>query len=57
LTREEQRTLLAFAERTPLLTAERQVELAEILSGLSGRQGTAAVTELHAYASWLAQGR
>jgi uncharacterized RDD family membrane protein YckC len=57
LTREEQRTLLAFAERTPLLTAERQVELAEILSGLSGRRGTAAVTELHAYASWLAQGR
>lgn len=57
LTREEQRTLLAFAERTPLLTPERQVELAEILSGLTGRQGAAAVSELHAYASWLAQGR
>lgn len=57
LTREEQRTLLAFAERTPLLTAERQIELAEILSDLTHRQGEAAVSELHAYAGWLAQGR
>ncbi|WP_428624089.1 RDD family protein [Sedimenticola sp.] len=57
LTREEQRTLLTFAERTPLLTGERRIELAEILSDLTGQRGEAAVTALHAYASWLAQGR
>lgn len=57
LTRDERKTLLAFAERTPLLTAERRVELAEILSAVSGVRGESAVTRLHAYASWLAEGR
>ena len=57
LTRDERRTLLSFAERAPLLTAERRVELAEILSDVSGVRGELAVTRLHAYASWLAEGR
>ncbi len=57
LSREEKRTLLAFAERAPLLTAARRIELAEILADLSGQRGERAVAELHAYASWLAQGR
>lgn len=56
-TSEEKRTLLAFAERAPLLTAARRIELAEILSALSGKQGEPAVAELLAYASWLGQGR
>jgi len=54
---EEARTLLAFAERAPLLTAARRIELAEILTDLSGRRGEPAVSELLAYASWLAQGQ
>lgn len=53
----ERRTLLAFAERAPLLTAARRIELAEILTDLSGRRGEPAVTELLGYARWLAQGQ
>ncbi|WP_051302157.1 RDD family protein [Sedimenticola selenatireducens] len=56
-TSEEKQTLLAFAERAPLLTAARRIELAEILTDLSGRRGEPAVSELLAYASWLAQGQ
>ncbi|MCW8945057.1 MAG: RDD family protein, partial [Sedimenticola sp.] len=54
---DEGRTLLAFAERSPVLSSDRRVELAEILTGLTGKQGDDAVTELHAYANWLSQGR
>ncbi|MCW8891295.1 MAG: RDD family protein [Sedimenticola sp.] len=57
MTSDEGRTLLAFAERSPRLSSERRIELAEILTGLTGKQGEAAVTELHAYANWLSQGR
>jgi len=57
LSREERRTLLTFAERSPLLTAERRIELAEILAPVTDARGEQAVTRLHAYASWLAQGR
>lgn len=57
LGREEQRTLLEYAERCDSLSADRRVELAEILSPVTGVRGEGAVARLHAYASWLAQGR
>jgi len=54
---EEQRTLLAFSERTAILTPDRSAELADILSELTGEQGADGVDRLHAYANYLAQGR
>jgi hypothetical protein len=54
---DEQRTLLAFSERTSILTPERSAELADILSELTGKQGLDGVNRLHAYANYLAQGR
>ena len=54
---DEQRTLLAFSERTSILTPERSAELADILSELTGKQGVDGVNRLHAYANFLAQGR
>ena len=57
LTSDERRTLMAFAERSPVLTPDRRIELAEILSDLTGKRGEQAVQEIHSYASWLAQGR
>jgi uncharacterized RDD family membrane protein YckC len=54
---DEQRTLLAFAERSPLLSADRSSELAGILSDITGKHGPEAATLLHAYANYLAQGR
>ncbi|MEJ1365175.1 MAG: RDD family protein [Candidatus Sedimenticola sp. (ex Thyasira tokunagai)] len=57
LTGDEQHTLLAFAERSTLLSDDRKAELAEILSDLTESQGQAGVEKLHAYANWLASGR
>ncbi len=54
---DEQRNLLAFAERSSLLTPDRCSELAEILSDITGCEGVEAATRLHAYANYLAQGR
>jgi len=54
---EEQRTLLAFSERTSILTPDRSEELADILSELTDKRGAEGVKRLHAYASYLAQGR
>jgi len=54
---EELRTLIDFAERSPQLSEERRIELAEQLSALTGLHGQAAVDELHAYANWLTRGR
>lgn len=54
LTREEQRALLDFAERTELLSGERRMELANLLSGLTGAHDAAAVETLHRYAAWIA---
>ncbi len=53
LTGDEQRALLAFAERSSLLSADRSAELAGILSGITGQEGE----RLHVYASWLWRGR
>ncbi|MES9905437.1 MAG: RDD family protein [Sedimenticola sp.] len=54
---DEQHTLLAFAERSALLSEDRKAELADILSNLTERQGQSGVKRLHAYANWLAGGR
>ncbi len=53
----EQRTLLDFSERSPSLSRQRRIELADILSGLTGKTGEAALEELHGYASWLYKGK
>jgi uncharacterized RDD family membrane protein YckC len=57
LTLEDQRVLLAFAERSGSLTGERVEELADILVGLTKRQGPDSAQQLYAYASWLARGK
>jgi len=54
LTREEQRALLDFAERSALLSAERRVELANLLTPLTGVGDAAGVETLHRYAAWIA---
>jgi uncharacterized RDD family membrane protein YckC len=54
---DEQRTLLAFAERSPSLTEDRCAELAGILADITCCEGQQAATRLHAYANYLAQGR
>ena len=51
LDQDEQAALIEFAERSGQLTMQRQEELAEILSPLTGRQGPAAVVQLVAYAN------
>jgi len=57
LSEEEQLTLLAFSERADKLSAGRRGELAELLSGITKRQGDAAVQALYAYAGWILKGR
>ena len=54
---EELRNIIAYAERSAKLSAERRIELANQLSELTGLQGEAAVQELYAYANWLTRGR
>ncbi|HZH43179.1 MAG TPA: RDD family protein [Lysobacter sp.] len=49
----EQAALIAFAERAPLLTPARQVELAELAAPLAQAHGPAAVARLLAFAHWL----
>lgn len=53
LDQDEQAALIEFAERSPQLTVQRQEELADILYPLTGRDGTAAVAQLTAYANGL----
>lgn len=50
LTRAERMALVAFAERSHLLTAERQAELADLLPMLTRGKGAAAVQSLHGMA-------
>jgi len=49
----EQSALIAFAERAPRLTHERQVELAELAQPLVHAHGALAVERLYAIANWL----
>lgn len=49
----EQAAVIAFGERAPMLTAERQAELADIAEPLTGASGTLGVTRLFGIANWL----
>ena len=49
----EQQAIIAFVERAPRLTAERQVELADIASPATGAQGDDGVRRLAGIAHWL----
>lgn len=51
---EEQRLLLAFAERSPQLSRERNLELAAILEPLTQQSGPAGLERIYGYANWLA---
>ncbi|MDY6904655.1 MAG: RDD family protein [Thermodesulfobacteriota bacterium] len=53
----EQRTLLDFAERGATLSRERRIELAGLLSELTGKTGEPALNELEGYAMWLYKGK
>jgi len=53
---DEQWELIRFAERCPQLSQERQIELATSLYPITGKQGSAAVTEILGYAAWLTRG-
>jgi hypothetical protein len=56
LTEAECKALLAFAERGRGLSDSRRIELAELLSEFTGRQGRQAVERLYGYANWIMQG-
>ncbi|MET0549445.1 MAG: RDD family protein [Xanthomonas sp.] len=49
----EQAALIAFAERAPRLTPERQLELAALAQPLTDTSGQAGVLRLYAMANWL----
>ena len=49
----EQAAVIAFAERAPLLTPERQAELADIAEPATGTRGELGVRRLAAIANWL----
>jgi uncharacterized RDD family membrane protein YckC len=53
LTQREQAAIVDFAERCAQLTPQRQQELADVLSPLTGCTGEAGVKCLLAYANWL----
>ena len=52
----ERMALLAFAERGQGLSEARRIELAELLTDLTGRQGQQAVDRLYGYANWILKG-
>lgn len=49
----EQMAILALAERAPHLTAERQIELADIVEPVTGARGAEGVARALAVARWL----
>ncbi|RUL76825.1 RDD family protein [Dyella choica] len=53
LDQDEQAALIEFAERSSQLTPQRQEELANILYPLTGREGSAAIVQITAYANGL----
>jgi uncharacterized RDD family membrane protein YckC len=53
LAADEQAALVEFAERSAQLTPQRQEELANLLTPLTGRNDTAAVRQLIGHANWL----
>ena len=53
LLQEEQRAIVAFAERSVQMTIERQTELADLLAPVTGTQGGAAVRRVLGIANYL----
>ncbi len=53
LVADEQAALVEFAERSGQLTLQRQEELANLLTPLTGRNDSAAVRQLIGHANWL----
>ena len=53
LAADEQAALVAFSERAGQLTVQRQEELANLLTPLTGQRDTAAIRQLVAHANWL----
>ena len=53
LAADEQVALVEFAERAGQLTVQRQEELANLLTPLTGQRDTAAIRQLVAHANWL----
>ncbi|MGN6514112.1 MAG: RDD family protein [Lysobacteraceae bacterium] len=49
----EQLAVISFAERAPLLTAERQAELADLAEPATGARGTLGAQRLAGLANWL----
>jgi uncharacterized RDD family membrane protein YckC len=49
----EQLAVISFAERAPLLTPERQAELADLAEAATGARGTLGVRRLAGMANWL----
>ena len=45
--------MVAFGERAPLLTAARQVEVADLVEPLTGARGQGGVLRLYGMANWL----
>jgi len=56
LSLDERLNLLLFAERSGSLSRERRIELAEILSGITGQHGEEAVDGVQGYARWITEG-
>ena len=50
---DEQRALIAYAERAPQTSVERQQELAELLEPVTGVRGPASVATLRGFANYL----
>jgi uncharacterized RDD family membrane protein YckC len=50
---EEQAAIVAFGERAPRLTPERQAELADLVAPLTSARGPAGVLRLFGMANWL----
>ncbi len=53
LAADEQAALVEYAERAGQLTVQRQEELANLLTPLTGQRDTAAIRQLVAHANWL----
>lgn len=50
---DEQLAMMGFAERLKMLSPQRQNELSEILTELTGKTGEAGTTEVIQYANWI----
>lgn len=49
----EQRAILDYSERSKLLSSQRQVELANVITCLTGEDDEKGVEKIHQYANWL----